>query len=247
MTLAPAGKVVRTADTCELNPFDRPALAAALFLKEALSADITALSMGPPSASAALYEAIAMGADRGVLLSDPGLVGSDTLATSTALAAALGRMAPVGWLLFGTRTADSDTGQVGPQTAVLLNLPMVTGVTAIEPGAGEVRVERVADGFCESFAVRGPAALSIDARSFPAAPLGLAPVGAAFEEGTVDTWGLDDLRLASDRVGDAGSPTRVVSLSRHSRERTCEFLSGETDEMADELVRRLAHSGQLER
>ena len=253
MLHAPAGKVVRTADTCELNPFDRPALAAARFLKSAIDAQVVALSMGPPSAAAALYEAIALGADQGVLLSDPCFAGSDTLATATVLAAAVRRLAPVGWLVFGTRTADSDTGQVGPQTAVLLELPMVAGVIAIDPApvasaAGEIKlqVDRVADGFTETFMVKGPAALSIASRAFDSAHLGLTQVGVAFEEGHVETWGIDDLALDADQVGDAGSPTRVVSLTRQSQDRTCEFLTGGPDNIADELVHRLVDSGRLE-
>jgi electron transfer flavoprotein alpha/beta subunit len=75
--------------------------------------------MGPPTVEATLREALAIGADRAVLLCDPALAGSDTLATSTALCAGATIPGPFDLVLFGTRTSDSDTGQVGPQTAVL--------------------------------------------------------------------------------------------------------------------------------
>ena len=129
---APRGKTVRTADTCALNPFDRPALEVALQLKEKHGGSVTVMSMGPPTAETALREALAAGADRAVLLCDPAMAGSDTLATSTALCAGVSGLAPFDLLLFGTRTSDSDTGQVGPQTAVLLDLPMVTGAVRID-------------------------------------------------------------------------------------------------------------------
>jgi electron transfer flavoprotein beta subunit len=84
---APRGKIVRTADKCALNPFDRPALEVALQLKEKHGGSVTAFSMGPPTAEAILRETLAAGADRAVLLSDPALAASDTLATATALCA----------------------------------------------------------------------------------------------------------------------------------------------------------------
>ena len=131
-TKTPANGISRTADTAELNPFDRIALERALALAEERNGTVTVLSMGPESCAFVLYEAMAMGADRGILLSDRRLADSDTLATSTALAAAIEKLAPCDLVIFGTRTADSDTGQVGPQTAVALNLPLVTGVLSYE-------------------------------------------------------------------------------------------------------------------
>ena len=128
---APNGKVVRTPDTCALNPFDRPALEMAIKLREEAGGKVTAISMGPESGSLALYEALAMGVDQAVLISDQALAGSDTLATSTALGAAIRKLAPFDLALFGTRTSDSDTGQVGPQTAVLLDIPLITGASSI--------------------------------------------------------------------------------------------------------------------
>ena len=114
VTRAPKGKTVRSAHHCTLNPFDRPAIETALRLKEAHGGTITAVSMGPASAKAALSEAMAMGVDRAVLACDPAFAGGDTLATATTLAAVVTYISPFDLLLFGTRTADSDTGQVGP-------------------------------------------------------------------------------------------------------------------------------------
>ena len=122
---APVGQAVRTSDFCELNPFDRPALEAALRMKNEQGGSVTVISMGPDSVMFTIQEAIAMGADQGILLSDPALADSDTLATSTALAAAIKKLAPFDLVFFGSRTADSDTGHVGPQTAVLLDMPFL--------------------------------------------------------------------------------------------------------------------------
>lgn len=242
---APEGRALRSSDSCELNPFDRPALEVALRMKNELGGTVTALSMGPASCAFTLREAMAMGADRGVLISDPALIGSDTLATSTALGAAIKRLAPFDLIFFGTRSADSDTGHVGPQTAVALDLPLVTGVYAIEAKDNKLKVERTADGFRERFEVHFPAAFTIHRRAAEPRDLGLSDLQSAFDEREVLELSLEAIGLSPQEVGDAGSPTRVVSLSRVDRGRRCAFLSGSAEEQVNELTRRLLEAGMV--
>ena len=242
---APMGGALRSYDSSELNPFDRPALETALRLREARGGTVTALSMGPESSISALSEAMAMGMDRGVLACDQALAGSDTLATSTALAAAIRKLAPFDLVLFGIRTADSDTGQVGPQTAVLLDIPFVSMVHTIEQRDAGVHVERTADHFIEYFEVSFPAALSIRPGSVQPRDIDLTRIGSVFEEQMAEIWNLNDLDLSPGQVGDAGSPTRVRSISRVIREKKCEFLKGGPLEQADELMKRLTLSGMI--
>jgi len=161
ITTAPENGIVRSADTAELNPFDRPALEVAISMVEEQGGMVTVLSMGPPACAFVLNEAMAMGADRGVLLSDARLVDSDTLATSTALAAAIEKLDPFDLVLFGTRTYDSDTGQVGPQTAVLIDAPLVTSVISCEFKGNLLHVKRKIDGFREEYELSLPAALTV--------------------------------------------------------------------------------------
>lgn len=241
----PDRKVIRTPESCDLNPFDRPALEAALRLRETYGGTVTALSMGPEASTFSLLEAIAMGVDRSVLVCDPALAGSDTFATSTALASAIKKLAPFDLILFGTRTADSDTGQVGPQTAVLLDLPLVTSVYSIEQMDTGLRIKRRADALWEKFELSLPAVLTIHPSSAQPRDVGLSGIESAFEEGEVENWNLTDLGLSPDQVGEAGSYTRVLSLVRVKKERKCEFLSGTTEEQADELIRRLGESGLI--
>jgi len=241
----PDRKVIRTAESCELNPFDRPALEAALRLKETYGGTVTALSMGPKASTFSLLEAIAMGVDQSVLVCDPALAGSDTFATSTTLAAAIKKLAPFDLILFGTRTADSDTGQVGPQTAVFLDLPLVTSIYSIEQMNTGLCVKRRADALWEKFELSLPAVLTIHPSSAQPRDVGLSGIESAFEEGEVENWNLLDLGLSPNQVGEAGSYTRVLSLVRVKKERKCEFLSGTTEEQADELIRRLGESGLI--
>jgi electron transfer flavoprotein beta subunit len=242
---APQGRVVRSSDSLELNPFDRPALEAALRMRQERGGTVTALSMGPGACAFALYEAMAMGADRSVLVCDPALAESDTLATSAALAAAIKKLAPFDLVFFGTRTADSDTGQVGPQTAVLLDLPLVTWAHSIEQQNSGLRIERRADGFREEFELSLPAALTIHPGSVQPRDVGLLGIELAFEQGEVENWGLADLDISPEQVGEAGSRTRVLSLTRVARDRKCEFISGTAEEQAEDLIGRLKESGLI--
>jgi len=242
---APSGRAVRTSETCDLNPFDRPSLAVALHLRQVLKATVTAVSMGPDACGFVLRDALAMGADRGILLSDPAFAGSDTLATTAVLAAAVKKLAPFDVLLFGTRTSDSDTGQVGPQTAVLLNLPMVTDARFIETGPLGLRVSRSADGFFETFDLSFPAALTIHPASVEPADPGLSGIAAAYDTARVEKWTLKDLGLTARQVGSRGSPTRVVSLTRVKRERKCEMISGAAEEQAEVLLQKLIETGAV--
>jgi len=242
----PGKKNIRTEQTCELNPFDRPALEMALQLRDAYGGHVTTLSMGPTCCTSALCETMAMGADRGVLLCDPALAGSDTLATSTALAAAIHKLAPFDLVVFGTRTADSDTGQVGPQTAVALELPLISGVHTVSPADGGLEIERRSDGFLETFHTTLPAVLTIHPDALVPRDMGLWNLESAFTKPTVTQLGLFDLGLTPNQVGETGSPTRVLSMEPVQRQRKCEFLSGSSQQQADTLVKRLCDAGLIE-
>jgi electron transfer flavoprotein beta subunit len=245
VTEAPRGKIVRTADKCALNPFDRPALELAVQLKERTHGSVTVLSMGPPTADATLREALAAGADRAVLLCDPALAGSDTLATATALCAGVQFLSPFDLLLFGTRSSDSDTGQVGPQTAVLLDVPMVTGATSIDKATGHLTVQRRVDGFAETYEVLPPAAFTIHPSAVVSRDLALGSIATAFDDLNVEILNAAQLGLNPQKVGNAGSPTRVLSMKPVKKDRACQWVEGTPAEQAEELVRRLVASGQI--
>lgn len=242
---APNQFVGRSSDSSELNPYDRPALEQALRAREAAGGMVTALTMGPESCAFVLQEAMAMGVDRGVLVSDPALAGSDTLATSTTIAAAIKRLEPFDLVFFGTRTSDSDTGHVGPQTAVLLDLPMITWAHTIQYKEKGLLVERKIDGFRERFELPFPAMLTIHPTSVPPRDLELSGIMGAFEEGEIQKWDLSDLGLSPSSVGEEGSPTRLLSTSRVGRTKKCEFLDGTAEEQAEALLRRLLDAGLI--
>lgn len=243
---APKGHIVRTADNSHLNPFDLPALETALQLRDARGGSVTALSMGPPASRVVMAEALAMGVDRAVLACDPAFAGADTLATATTLAAAIRRLGPVDLVLFGTRTSDSDTGQVGPQTAVVLDLPMVTGVHEVIDAENALRVSRTMDHVVDTFETGFPAALTIRPEAAVPRDLPLAGLAEAFDRRRVDILTLADLDVPADRLGEAGSPTRVVSMKPVHHHRGGRMLEGDPADVAQQLIDHLAAAGLVD-
>ncbi len=245
VTSAPGGRVVRTADNCILNPYDRPAIEMALKFREANGGTVTAITMGPDTGSIALYEALAMGVDKGILVTDRAFAGSDTLATSKTLAAAIEKLKPFDLVIFGARSSDSDTGQVAPQTAVHLNLPVITGVKNIECNDKSVRIDRVIDEFEEEYEMTLPGAVAIDPKAVDARDTALSMVEKAFSSGAFETLNLSDLELSVEGLGEKGSPTKLVSMSKVRKKHKCEFLEGSPEEQAEELVKRIKAGGYI--
>ncbi len=243
--VAPRGVTRRTPDNSELNPFDRPALEAALQIKAATGGNVSAITMGPAVGGEALAEALAMGVDQAFLVNDRALAESDTLVTSRVLAAAIAKIGAYNLLFFGTRTADSDTGQVGPQTAAVLDIPFIGGVKSIESSDGGWHVRRTMDGWEETWLVQSPAAATIDPRAFVPRPVGLVGISRTFEQPAITHWTCTDLGLAPEQVGLAGSPTRVAALNKIRHDRKCDMLAGEPAEQVDQLIQRLTNAGLI--
>ncbi|MEM2189160.1 MAG: electron transfer flavoprotein subunit beta/FixA family protein, partial [Nitrososphaerota archaeon] len=131
------GRIDRSSAPAETNPFDLHALEAGLQIKEKLGGSVTVISMGPRQAESSLKDALARGADRAILLTDPRLAGADTIATAKALAAAIRKLGEFDLILCGEKTVDGDTGQVGPEVAELLGIPHAAYVCEIREIAHE--------------------------------------------------------------------------------------------------------------
>ena len=227
----------------EINPFDLNALELGVHIKDKMEATVTTMSMGKPGTEAILKDTIARGANEAILLEDAAFNNSDTLATATALGTAIKKLMPFDLVLFGIRAADSDTGQVGPQTAVMLNLPLVTWVYSIEMTNKELLVERRADGFREKLALSFPAMFTVHPGSVQPRDVGLHGIEAAFTAPKVELWNLKELGLSAEQVGEHGSPTKVISLKRIKKVRKCKFLEGSAEEQAQELARLFIDTG----
>jgi electron transfer flavoprotein beta subunit len=245
VTSAPEGRVVRTMDNCILNPFDRPAIEIALKLKEVEGGSVTAITMGPETGTIALYEALSMGVDRAILVTDRTFAGSDTLATSKTLRAAIKRLSPFDIVIFGARSSDSDTGQVGSQTALLLDLPFISGVKGIECEGDILKIDRTIDEYSERYVMTLPGAVAVHPRAIQPRDAALSMVERAFKKDPIEKICLNDLGISSQGLGESGSPTKLVSMSKIKRKKKCEFINGSPEEQADELVKRIKAGGYI--
>ncbi len=134
------GTLIRDGVPSIINPDDKNALEEALILKENNGAKVTVISMGPPQAKDALREALAMGADEAILISDRAFAGADTLATSYALATAIKKI-DYDIIFAGRQAIDGDTAQVGPEMAEHLNIPQITYVEKVDVHDDELEVK----------------------------------------------------------------------------------------------------------
>ena len=194
-----------------LNPWDLSAVEEALRLAETGGAEVVCVSMGPERALGSLRKALAMGADRAVLVTDPALAGSDLVASSRALAAALERE-DADLVLFGQQAADSDGAVLWAAVADRLRLPLVSQAASLEVSEGRVRVKRQTEYGYDVIEAPTPAVVAVsDAINEPRYPSLKGIMGA--KKKPQETLAADDLGLDAQTVGEAGSATVVYALN----------------------------------
>ncbi|RLE70616.1 MAG: electron transfer flavoprotein, beta subunit [Thermoprotei archaeon] len=240
------GRIDRSSAPGETNPFDLNALEAAIRIKEEVGGFITAISMCPPQAESTLRDAIARGADRAILLTDPRFAGADTLATSYTLACAIRKLGHFDLIICGEKTVDGDTGQVGPELAEHLNIPHVAYVSEIREVSKE-RVLVVADMGDAYYLVemKLPGLLTVTKDiNVPRLPTLRDRLRA--KRAVVEVWTADDLADVADmsRFGYTGSPTTVYRISfPEERGRMAEIFKGPS--AVDELIESLVKEGVI--
>ncbi len=237
------GKYIRAVENSSLNPFDIPAVQMAVSLKQKHGGLVTILTMGPESAKYAIYDAMSMGADRGILLCDKAMAGSDTFVTSTILGTAIAKIEHYDLVFFGTRTLDSDTGHVGPQTAQMLDLPFLTNILDLSKNGAIYSIERKADGYIEKYELKGPAAFTINPDFSDSDNTTLYEIENTFENKIIEVWDNNSLSLHDSLTGLNASPTKIIALNRVKKEKSCKFLKGSPEKMAEALVDNLTDQG----
>ncbi|MFW6133623.1 MAG: electron transfer flavoprotein subunit beta/FixA family protein [Planctomycetota bacterium] len=227
------GTMVREGVEAIVNPLDLYAIETALRLRDARGGRVTAVSMGPAAADKAVREAISMGCDDGVLLTDQAFAGSDTWATSYTLAAAIRKLGRFDLVCCGERATDGDTGQVGPGIAAFLELPAVTYVGAVDAvDDGHIRVRRLVETGHEVLDADMPCVLTV-VKEVGAPRLPTLRGKQRARAADVPRWGAGDLDVEPDKLGLSGSPTRVVNIFRPTVARTCEMLTAGDDPAAE--------------
>ncbi|MCI4330317.1 MAG: FAD-binding protein [Thermoplasmata archaeon] len=221
------------------NPFDQRALRVALEMRRP-GESVTVLSMGPPSTEPALRESLELGADRVVLITDPRLAGSDTLASARALVRGLGRTGH-SLVLTGRSSTDSDTGQLPAEVAGLLGVPIVSSALRIlrDVDGDGLEVVGETDQGSARFCVEPPVVVSVGEKI--AKPLRPTPEQVdAGRMRAVERWSLSDIGLDPRSVGFEGSPTSVLSLASPApTRRGVVFDTGSVDERVASALREL--------
>ena len=206
------GTMVRDGVESIVNPLDLYSIECALMLKEQYGGTVTVISMGPPKAEKAIREALSMGCDEGVLLTDKAFAGSDTWATSYVISESIKTLGEYDLIIAGVRATDGDTGQVGPEIAAMLDLPIATFVSKIDSlENGIMNVTRLVEGGYEQITFPLPALITVvNEISFPRLPTLRGKQTARTK--TVPVVKKDDLSVDSGSLGLEGSPTRVVKI-----------------------------------
>ena len=220
------GTVIREGVPSILNPFDAYALEEAVRLKERLGGEITVLSMGVPSARETLRRALAVGADRAILLSGRAFAGADTLATARALAKAIGKAGGADLVLCGRMATDGDTAQVGPMLAEMLGVPHAADVSEIEAiDGGRVILTRMTDDGYRREQLPLPALLTVVKEiNVPRLPSVTGVLRGQAAEVTV--WDAPDVGALPEEIGQRGSRTRVVRTARPAKKAGCRMVDG---------------------
>jgi electron transfer flavoprotein beta subunit len=237
------GLLNREAAEGMMNPACKSAMEAALRIKEEHGGHITAITMGPPMAAEILHEALSMGADRCLMISDPRMAGSDTMATSLVLARAIETYcSDFDLILCGCHTSDSETAQVGPQLGEELDIPSIAMVDDLKLTGTRLRIERVSDHFLETLEMDLPGLVTVTTAHFTPRYIPMAGLQDAFKEPNILTAGAHDLGIEEGQAGLEGSPTRIMEVFSSTADKQNVVLTGTPKKIVEELFARYEDS-----
>ena len=234
----PDGTLNRAAMLAIMNPDDKAGLEAALRLKDEFGAEVTVLTMGLPKATDVLREALAMGADNAILVTDRVLGGADTWATSQTIAGAL-RNLDYDLIITGRQAIDGDTAQVGPQISEHLGIPVISYAQDIKIDGDYVIVERQYEDRHHLLKAKMPCLITALAELNE--PRYMTP-GGIFDavEAEITTWGRKDLKDVEDsNLGLKGSPTKIARASDKVRKGAGEQVTLDPDAAAAYVTEKL--------
>ncbi len=221
-----------------INPFDLHAIEAALQIKAELGGTVTVLTMGPPQAEVSLREAVSMGADNAVLLSDRAFAGSDTWATSYTLAKAIEKLG-ADIIFCGKQAIDGDTAQVGPETAEFLHIPHISYIRKIEEVKdGYIRVQRLMDEGYDVVESSLPVLLTtVKELNTPRMPSLKGKMAA--KKVVIKAMGMTDIGADENCLGLKGSPTQVRNIFAPEMKADRRMIEGTPEEQVSNLIREL--------
>lgn len=225
-----------------INPYDTHALEAGLRIKESVGGKVTVITMGPPQAESALREAISMGADDAILISDRAFAGSDTLATSYTLSMAINKLG-ADIIICGKQAIDGDTAQVGPEIAEFLNIPHVSYVKKIEEIRSDyIRVHRLMEEGYDIVESIIPVLLTV-VKELNEPRLPSLKGKMAAKKAEIKKWTASDIEADPGRLGLKGSPTWVKNIFAPEIKKDRKMFEGSVEEQVDALIGELRRFG----
>jgi electron transfer flavoprotein beta subunit len=233
--------LVRTGVQSIINPFDMYAIEEGIRLKEKFGGIVTVITMGPPQAEEALREAVSLGADEAVLISDRAFAGSDTWATSYTVSRAIGKIGKFDIVICGKQAIDGDTAQVGPGIAAFLDIPQITFVKKIEEiiirssNSISIKAERMTEEGYDIIEAPLPCLITVVKEiNEPRLPSLKGKMRAKKIE--IKKLEAKDLDADPDLLGLKGSPTKVVKIFTPPPRKGGQILQGEVKEVCGKLV-----------
>ncbi len=232
------GTLIRDGVPSIINPYDLHAIEAGLSIKESIGGKVTVITMGPPQAESALRDAISMGADDAVLISDRAFAGSDTWATAYTLSKAIGLIGG-DIIICGKQAIDGDTAQVGPELAEFLNIPHISYVRKIHSiSNNSIRVERLMEDGHDVVESSIPVLLTVVKElNEPRIPSLRGKMFA--KKAVIKRLTISDLKMDENDTGLKGSPTQVRKIFAPELKKDRVMIEGTPEEQANRLIEEL--------
>ena len=243
--IAQDNNLVRVGAPSMLNPVDKHAIEAAVAVKDAVGGTITLITMGTAQAAEVMRDGIAVGADKGVLVSDERMAGSDTLATGLILSKAIEKIGDVDLVFTGKRSTDGDTGQIPPAVAQYLNIALVSYADSVSVEGSTITATRANHGGVDTIQAQVPAVVSVtDKSNTPRSPKIRGKMAA--KKAVFYVWRIEDLGLDAASVGKSGSATKVTEMFAPEPNPVGIMIEGDTPaDLAANLVKDLTAKNLL--
>lgn len=230
------GTLIRDGVDSIMNPDDKAGLETALELKDNNpDVTVTVLTMGPQQATAILREAIAMGADDAVLLTDRSFAGADTWATSLTIANAI-RKIGFDLIVCGRQAIDGDTAQVGPQIGEHLGIPHVSYVSSVEVKDNHLIVKREFEDFYQRIKVSTPCLITALSSMNKPRYMSVGRIFDAYRNLEIKTLGQVDINVEPDELGLKGSPTKVRKTETKQAKKSGVVVELDAKDSAEKII-----------
>lgn len=229
------GTLIRDGVEAVVNPFDEYAIEEALRIKEKVGGLVKVITMGPPQADAVLRSAIAMGADKGILVTDRLFAGSDTWATSYTLSSAIKSLQNTDLIICGKQAIDGDTAQVGPGVAEMLGIPYVAWVRKVdELSETSIKVERLMEDGYDIVEMPLPGLITV-VKEINTPRMASLKGKMRAKSAPIITLNTSHFTVDTGRIGLKGSPTQVLRSFVPEKKTGGEKVSGETPVLVEKI------------